>query len=123
MSRPVAIVLAAALAGPAIAAAVAYEPRHEWGQLPPSVAVIRPSEVAEAELTITNNLSAFAFPDYSFVVALDGLEVGVIVAHGPYTDPDFYTITVPLGYEAVPNELTLDEGQTGTVLIQLVPMG
>lgn len=92
------------------------------GDLPNS-AVLEACDDAScfARVTVHNTL-VLGFAPYDLALDLDGLRVGVDYDGQGGAIPDVVMVMPPPGYVAVPPSLSLQEGETGAILIVLAPL-
>ena len=75
-----------------------------------------------AELTFVNRHLWGPALTRRFVLAIEGLEVGVTVADGAGTGPELLLVEPPPGFVADPPRIEVGEDAQGTVRLRPVPM-
>ena len=109
-----AIALGLLVALPAFAA-----PMQTWGVPPIAYVELKPSDLpgvwAEVEF---QNSDVHGQDREDFTLTLNGVSVKVrLEADRAYGQPDVIHVTVPEGFRAEPPMISVEEGDTGTVLI------
>ena len=110
---PAFIVVIGALCAAAVARA---QDAVTWGGTACQLSPTPPHEASIAALTCSNLLVGGNTHNEA-ILFMQGFPVKIVATFGPGNVPDTFAVTVPDGFVAVPPEMTLDEGGSGTVLI------
>lgn len=98
---------------------VLAETVHSWGPAGYSSTItLQPTTAPEAVAELVfDNKAVHNDEAVTFVLELDGLEVTVDALVGRGLTPDRMTVSVPVGYIAVPPEIDVPEDEVGRVLV------
>ena len=93
-----------------------------WGTEAISVVRLDRTEGPMAEVVFVNRLSRGVPLEFSFPLAIDGLQVDIAINQGRSAGEDVITVLPPPGYQALPQTLSVPDNTTARIPIVLAAM-
>jgi hypothetical protein len=91
---------------------------------PMSVTIVERLPDYYADVVFHNELvAAYLTHETVNFIRPDGLVITVVLAPGDGDEPDVFTVLPPPGYIAIPAEMSVEEGDTGTIEIHEATLG